>query len=77
MCGCEAHQNNLGVCTCLCDVHDSLFEGGIRILRKAVREQFERISALQQDMGQAMEAIGAYSKALPGVYSGWRASRTN
>ena len=69
LCGCEAHQNNLGVCTCLCDGHDSLFEGGIRILRQAARDANKRIYDLQQDMGQAHEAIGSYSKDLVNIFS--------
>ena len=36
-------RTTCGVCTCLCDDHDQLFDGGIRILRKAVRSLNDRV----------------------------------
>ena len=100
VCDCALHQADVGVCTCLCDAHDTFFDGALRILRSAIRslnnrvyalqkaqeKDYERVTMiaddvqgriagvenaltrLQQDMGQAHEAIGAYSKGLPGIY---------
>ena len=64
MCDCAFHDANVrnGICTCLCDDHDDYFDSGVVVLRKEARSVNERLYALQQDMGQAHEAIGAYSK---------------
>ena len=70
MCDCAFHDANVrnGICTCLCDDHDDYFDSGVVVLRKEARSVNERLYALQQDMGQAHEAIGAHSRWFPGIY---------
>jgi hypothetical protein len=70
ICGCELHDSStaLTVCSCICEEHDKFFSSDAVILRKAIRSLNSRVYALQQDMGQAHEAIGVYSKGLPGIY---------